>query len=406
MSMKTYVISNRWKTILYGSSAFGILLFGSFALIMILPREVTPLVFDGEEEGLKKWLALVYLMGALVSILLIVKTNKKKVIITKTTIKNINLFGVSELKFSEIKKIDIEKYPKFPHLKQITITPLSKETEKLSFTYSILDQACELVSILENSNWEQKDSIKDQEKEILGNKSLDRSIQERHANLKKANLVVKILNFISVAVIVGVIKCPQFFKYILISCLTLPIIAIITLVLWKDIVVIEPKRDTTNTNVIIAFLPIIILAILAQDKYFITDYSNLWLPIITVATIIVALFLAGNKKIIQRKLYKLILRISIFSVVYGYVFAIGVNCVFDTSKPEVFISQVLYKRSYGLSLAKFYKIEVETWSPDLKAGELFISKDFFENLEVGDEVSVNSYKGLFNIPWVEADRAK
>jgi len=239
----------------------------------------------------------------------------------------------------------------------------------------------------------------------MENKTASDCSAETYNKLKKAHLTAKLLNYISVAIVVWICKFPKPYEYVLIASLAMPIVGIIVIRYWKGLIKIELKRNSINPNLLPVFLPGIIYACRVKFDFCINEYSNVWL-LVGILTLAFSTFFLVNKRFLEiDNTYQGMLRILIFSFVYSYGAVIGINCAFDKSKPEIFKSVVHYKRVNNVGV-KSYEIEVSSWKKDSKIQKLSIDKALYDQLPVGGNVSIYVFKGIFNIPWVEADYAQ
>ncbi|MRX69266.1 hypothetical protein SAMN06265349_10447 [Flavobacterium resistens] len=229
------------------------------------------------------------------------------------------------------------------------------------------------------------------------------SITLKEKFLRKAVLVTKIINYTSAGIIVWILKFPTFYNYMVIVCFLMPIIGILLFRLSKGIIKIEAKRNS-STNVLAAFFPPIFLAFRIHSDFNIVNYSNVWFSVAIMTILFSAIFLIVNRKYLQiENWYRTILRIVLFSFIYVFGVVIGFNCVFDKSKPQIFTSTVNHMRIQSVGI-KSYDIEVISEEKQSEAIKLTIDKNTYNELEVGRNVTIYVFKGLFNISWVEAGR--
>ena len=62
--------------------------------------------------------------------------------------------------------------------------------------------------------------------------------------------------------------------------------------------------------------------------------------------------------------------------------------------------------SNGRRNRKTYYIEVAPWGHHYDKEEISISKDHYQDLEIGDTVKIDLKEGLFNIPWFYVERGR
>jgi hypothetical protein len=167
----------------------------------------------------------------------------------------------------------------------------------------------------------------------------------------------------------------------------------------------DKKYDVAD---FIDFAAWIILARTLMDFEFESIYSLLIPGTIALSVILMILF--STHKLIETSnrskwwIYSSI----IFNIsLYSYAGTYAANCAYDYSTPEVYKTEVLDKKIYSRKRGrKSYYIEIAPWGHHLDKEEMKIPKSHFEELTVGEEVSIDFKKGLFNIPWYYIEREK
>ncbi|TXE11229.1 hypothetical protein [Algoriphagus aquimarinus] len=88
----------------------------------------------------------------------------------------------------------------------------------------------------------------------------------------------------------------------------------------------------------------------------------------------------------------------IFSIAYT-------NVVFDNSTPVFRNVEIIYKKKSvrvrkGRSRNSFY-LDVKSWKPNLDKVSIRVNKNSFENLEVGDQISIETKSGFWGIEYMD-----
>jgi hypothetical protein len=132
------------------------------------------------------------------------------------------------------------------------------------------------------------------------------------------------------------------------------------------------------------------------------DYSDLILPALVSFAFIVGLLL-GTHRLIERweKNRLWIYSMLIFNIsIYGMASVVGINCVYDYSKPVIFEARVVDKDMYrGRKGRRSYYITVTPWGWNTSNDRLRVSSQKYHSLNIGDEVKIDAKKGVFNMPW-------
>ncbi len=220
----------------------------------------------------------------------------------------------------------------------------------------------------------------------------------------KARIITKIINYISVLIVIWILKFPGYYNYMLIASLLIPIIGILLVRLSNGVIKIEAKRNSSNPNALPVFFPAVVFAFRMYSDFNLTDYSNVWFLVAIVTILFSGMFFIGDRSYLEiENRYRTTLRVLLFSFIYSFGIIIGFNCVFDKSEPQIFTSTVIHKRIQSTGI-KSYDIEFVSVEKKSEKIKLTIDKDVYNELQVGGNVTIYVFKGLFNIPWVEAGR--
>ncbi|WP_075349183.1 hypothetical protein [Algoriphagus marinus] len=97
---------------------------------------------------------------------------------------------------------------------------------------------------------------------------------------------------------------------------------------------------------------------------------------------------------------------SLFFLPGFIIFSIGyTNVVFDDSLPVFRNVDIIYKKKSvkvrkGRSRNSFY-LDVKSWKPNLDRVSIRVNKNSFENLDVGDQISVETKSGFWGIEYMD-----
>ncbi|MBF4506201.1 hypothetical protein IRZ83_05920 [Flavobacterium sp. JLP] len=410
--MKVYRISKTWRIIIYSICSFTSLFYGIFGIILLLPAELAP--FQNNEEPLvNNLLAVLFLFVVPCMVFLIFKTYKTRIVITQDSFQLIGVFKKKELKFKDIKGFEVSTNPKLnlqkflgvesktKGEKAIVVSNLFEKFDEIrsQLSFKVADLNAEKIKVIE-------EKITQEKNEILKNTNFGFTIEEREDKLKKAQLFAKLLNGVTAVVIAWLFFYPRPYKYLVITCVCLPLIGLLTVKLSKGLIKVDAEKESVYPTAVFPLMfPGMILFLRGIIDFSIDDYSNIWLPAILISVIFVGVIIALSKKktVKKAKDYFEIVSYVVFGFIYGYSTVVATNCVFDNSKPEIFASEVLSKSISGGSKGKFYNLNLSSWGKNKEAKKITVESDLYNNVQVGDEVSVYRFKGRFDIPWVVVD---
>ena len=411
--MREYRVKKGIITLVYILASFVILFCGGMTLAIIIPP------FNAITEEIHQsfpglFVPVLFIIMILIMLLSVFSIKKRKVIITDKSIISISLFFRRELNLIDIKGFKDIVMPQPSLVNYIGIVPKESSKKKEIVISNLIEKTDDLKSYLNSSIadldlkkiQDAQEKYQNEEKEILTNTNYGFTIEEREDKLKKARLFAKLLNGVTAVVIAWLFFYPRPYKYLVIVCVCLPLIGLLTVKLSKGLIKVDAEKESAYPTVVFPLMfPGIILFLRGIIDFSIEDYSHIWLPAILISLIFVAFTIVVSKKktIKKAKDYFEIISYVLFGFIYGYSTVVVTNCVFDNSKPEIFASEVLSKTISGGRKGTFYDLNLSPWGKNTEANKITVDSNLYNNVEVGDEVSVYRFEGRFDIPWVVVD---
>ena len=386
MTKKEYKIGKGWAIFIYIFTPLLIALFG-WLLIM-------PFVLEDNSIEMLYFFAPISLGMIGLMVVGLLDTIKGKVIVSSDTLSIRSTFINRDLKFQEIKGFQVEQ-------NYIFVLP-NTETKKRIKISTYIGNSSELIMWL-SSNFPDLHQVNEEkeEAEILDNFDYGRNAEERSSRLNQAKKVAKFFNWASGLILVWTLFKPEPYEYAILASMTLPIIASIIVIYYKGLIRIDEKKGSAYPTIFFAILMtscgLFLRALLDYDIF---EYSNIWIPSITIGIALIILVTLGTKefKFKKAKDYFTILSLSIFFSGFGYGTVVTLNCMYDESVPESYQSKVLDKRISSGKTTTYY-LELESWGPQTENDDVSVSKELYENLEINDNVNIYLKKGWFEIPW-------
>ncbi|MBK7884364.1 MAG: hypothetical protein IPJ81_11685 [Chitinophagaceae bacterium] len=142
------------------------------------------------------------------------------------------------------------------------------------------------------------------------------------------------------------------------------------------------------------------------------DASLIYYPIALAVVMIPLLIINRKNLIITRKVSQplqmhkpkqglLVMLGANIILLYLFVAAYGVNCVFDNTKPVIYNVEVLNKDISSYKSGKNYYLVVAPWGNLKSAKRVRVKENVYDSIKIKDIVPVNSRKGLFNMHWYD-----
>lgn len=413
--MREYRIIKGWRILIYVLTSFSILLYGGLALMFSIPSfNSMTAQLNKSANGDESLLAILFLSMVVIMIVAIIATRKNRIEVTDQSIISIGLIKKTELKFDEIKGFNRQRVRinLIFSIDYISIIPISGK-KKIDIS-SFIENRSHLVTFL-NSKITNLDvvefevlqkKVEKEYQEILVNNNFGFSIEQRLNKLSKTRLISYILNGVGVFVTLWAIFFPRPYEYAIIICVILPLIILVVIKLSKGLIRVAHSNWSVYPDASYSlFTPGIALYLRAILDFSIDDNSNIWIPAIVITIIFTGILLLFNKHLSFKK-GKDLFTICIFLpliFIYGYGTILTTNCMFDKSEPDMFASEVLEKE---ISEINSYYLKLSPWGDKVEMQKVSVDSKLYNNLQVGEKVSVYRFKGKFNIPWLVVDQAR
>ena len=386
MTMKEYKIGKGWAIFIY---IFAPLLIALFVWLLIMP-----FILDDTSIEMSYFLAPLSLGMIGLMVVGLLDTIKGKVIISSDTLSIRSTFINRDLKFQEIKGFQVEQ-------NYIFVLPNTERKKRIKIS-TYIGNSNELIMWL-NSKFPDLHQVNEEkeEAEILDNFEYGRNTEERSSRLNQAKKVAKVLNWTGVLVLIWTLFKPEPYEYAILVSISLPIIATLVVIYYKGLIRIYEKKGSAYPTLFSAILMTSCgLFLRALLDYNIFDYSNIWTPSIIIGMIMIALVVFGTKEFKFKKVkdYFSFLSLTIFFFGFGYGAIVTLNCMYDESVPQTFQSKVLGKRISSGKTTTYY-LELTAWSTQIESDDVSVSEEFYERIEIDDNVNIYLKKGLVEIPW-------
>jgi len=386
MTMKEYKIGKGWAIFIY---IFAPLLIALFVWLLIMP-----FVLDDTSIEMSYFLAPLSLGMIGLMVVGLLDTIKGKVIISSDTLSIRSTFINRDLKFQEIKGFQVEQ-------NYIFVLPNTERKKRIKIS-TYIGNSNELIMWL-NSKFPDLHQVNEEkeEAEILDNFEYGRNTEERSSRLNQAKKVAKVLNWTGGLVLIWTLFKPEPYEYAILVSISLPIIATLVVIYYKGLIRIDEKKGSAYPTLFFAILMTSCgLFLRALLDYNIFDYSNIWTPSIIIGMVMIALVVFGTKEFKFKKVkdYFSFLSLTIFFFGFGYGAIVTLNCLYDESVPQTFQSKVLDKRISSGKTTTYY-LELTAWGTQTESDDVSVSEEFYERIEIDDNVNIYLKKGLVEIPW-------
>lgn len=247
----------------------------------------------------------------------------------------------------------------------------------------------------------------EEEKQILENDEFGITSQAREYKLKEARSVAKYVNISGYAAFFWLVFYPRPYIVSLSVGMILPVIALISIHLYRGLIRFDEKKNSAYPSVIYGFLmPGIGVFIRALMDYEILDYNNLWFVTSLASLVLLIIVISATKEIKFKKWTDYLMAASLGLLMYSYSFGTYLisNCLFDKSESQKFTSRVIDKEVSAGKTTTYY-LKIDPWGPRTTPENVSVTKDEYEATNIGDNVNIYLRHGLLRTPWfyIKAD---
>jgi hypothetical protein len=216
------------------------------------------------------------------------------------------------------------------------------------------------------------------------------------------------LEWITIGLAIWFLVYPKPYQLLLAVLLAIPLLGLVLNGLHRPsmatLVDVSVDKDGDDKYDVADFIDVaawIILLRVLIDFEFESIYSMI-IPGSLACAIVLAILFVTHKLITNSKRNKWWIYTSlIFNVsLYSYAGTYAANCAYDYSTPTAYKTEVLNKRiSTGSKGRKTYYLKVAPWGHHLDKEEISVPKAQYDDLQIGDAITIDLKQGLFNIPW-------
>ncbi len=389
--MKVYRISNGWR------------IFATIFLLLGIALFVWLFINSFTKEPQSLFLSVLWVAMLILCIVGLIDTHVFKLILDNNSIKKTNILGTKELAFKDIQGVRIND-------KYVYVIPKNESAKTISISTYIED--CEIWTSWLLSHFENLDENEyaSEVKELYENVKFGRTQEERDRIIEKAELLTKVLNYVSIITSIWFLISPNPYNILTIINIMMPIIGLIIVFLYNGLIrIIKTDNSPYPTLSSCLTMPVAVIMIRVLLDYDIVDYSSLWVPSILLSTITVYIIIKSNNSEFKvsktKELIILYFYLSIGVGVFVFFSIILTNCTFDYSEPIEYQTKIVEKRiSSGRRTPTRYLIKIEKWSDEYNKNLVSIVKNSYEEMKVGEVINVYLNKGLLGVPWIFVEK--
>ncbi len=385
--LKSYRVSMTWRVLLV---LLGVPLVGLFVWVGVMPFT------DGFHRSLFAMILLPAMALGMITVFIlgILDAFRSALHLYPDRIVKREVFKTRELKIADLEGF---RFVQSQYTKNIVLFPKKKTDKKIKLSNTF-------VRFGELSGWvaqtlpdlDAREAAAEQQS-ILNDREYGSTERERSELLGKYRTVTKYLNNAGIAVGLWAFIYPRPYEILIVLCALFPLAGIMILVQSNGLVHFDERKNSAHPSIVRMFMmPALALALRSLLDFSIIDAKQLLLPVLAITAVFSGLMLAKLKEFTGKAWIKLLP--IIFAAVYAYGLTVMGNCLFDRSQPEVFTVRVLNKHvTTGRSTT--YYVKLAPWGPVAEADDAQVTREQYEQIQIGKEVYVGEMPGIMKIPW-------
>ncbi|HAS41802.1 MAG TPA: hypothetical protein DCS93_15085 [Microscillaceae bacterium] len=223
-------------------------------------------------------------------------------------------------------------------------------------------------------------------------------------NYERNRKYFNLFSYASLGIAIWYFIYPFPYAFLTAMVIGLPIIGLIIIYTTKGMARLYTGKSSAYFNMGV-HLGMLISAMLVRALLDtnILSYQKVWGPAIVSSILLAPLvYFITRKEFEVEKFSKRFISFSfVVIVIFAYVFftIVHANEQFDTNDYKVFYTQVTDKKITNGKYETCYLI-VNDRLPNTNVNEVKIWEELYENIEVGDSVTIYLKPGVFKIPWI------
>jgi hypothetical protein len=281
-----------------------------------------------------------------------------------------------------------------PHSREHRKIKLSAYTERL---YEIVVWLQQHYPDLDKTHAAQ---VKD---EALADARIGETEEQRAQKLTQQKMLTRILNWTGGFAAAWLVFKPVPYPLAALTCALIPLIVIALSRKFHGRMTISAEKEQTvfpDASAALG-LPAAALAFRVFTDYHIYSFSQLWLPVLLAAGILLLVTISGAKTptVNGRQRTIMITNLCFFYLAYSFGVLGIANCYLDNSQPQLFTASVLGKRSQKEKSRVDYLLKLSPWGPETESRETAVQRTLYEQADAGDTLMVKFRKGRIGVPW-------
>jgi hypothetical protein len=228
----------------------------------------------------------------------------------------------------------------------------------------------------------------------------DRMPHERGAHVARLKLQAKVLNGATIALCIAAYFMPDYYNLLTGALVALPWIGVWLVARYQPLYRFGARRNDAHPDLTaVLMVPGLMLAARALSDVHTFDWSGPLMLALSGGLALSVAALRVDPWFRQQRVAVVLM--CFFTLAYGLGAGLEINVLGDSSRPDVYPTQVLGKRVSRGSKSSTYYLRVGPWGPLTAGGEISVPASRYRTTLAGDTVCVFVGKGALQVRWYQ-----
>ena len=325
---------------------------------------------------------------------MIINVFRRRMVISDSSIKYVNVFRTTEIPFDHIKGVRVGDKVIY-----IESDDVNYKRIVISDYISLGDNESLTAWLATNFKDLDKSDLEENNQQILLDTRLGATAEERERKVKIAKGIAITYNIIGVTLGFSLIFIRDSYAT-LVLMLLYPLLGIAVIKFSFGLTkFVSSSRRSKYFFIMLGFImPVFMMLIKSLADYDLFSYNQILLPLLIFSSIIaIPLVTIGINKSIDGVRVQAIFMI-VASIGYGFGATVQANCVFDKSKPKTFTTKIIDQFVHHGKSTSYY-VRLAPWQPGQGEVKVEVSRSFYYSHYESEAVKVDMKEGTLGIPW-------
>jgi len=238
------------------------------------------------------------------------------------------------------------------------------------------------------------------EREVAETLYQDLMPHDRKARIRRLKVIAQWVNWAGIALAVGAFLLPDYHHLLIGVLIALPWIAIWAVARFQPLYRFDGRRNDAHPDLTLGLImPGFLLMVGALTDVHTLDWAGPLMLAVGGGLPLTGAALLADPWFRQRRVSAIL--VGIFTLAYGFGAGLEIDVLADSTKPSIYVTQVLGKHLSRGSKSTTYYLTVAPWGRITRNDSISVSAARYRATSTGDTLCVYLGKGAFKVPWYQ-----